>query len=352
MRERFRRLAARLLRPLTARVDRRFARLDNRVADLHSAMGAWMSRSRESESHLGRSLASLRSDTEQQADEAAALTAEVVAIRSELGSLAVDLRSTLNRIDPTLGGGASASLALLDARSADFMNRATGYLGLTSQAGIFVNEPVITSYSEGAVRVTDVNERIVEMPFIFRESARLPPGSSIIDVGSSESTVSLSLAGLGHAVTAVDPRGYAFAHPLVTEFHGRLEEYPGEDVFDAAVLLSTIEHVGIEHYGQSAGSDADFALVRTLRILVKPGGFLFLTTPYGRPEVTDFQRIYDEPRLELLLDGWQLVSCIVAAQTGPTVWEVTDAALGPVEDDVYRVVMIVAQRPVESGSHG
>ncbi len=347
-----RRMAGPLVRPVTNWLDRRLSAQDTKLDGLHAALGAWMNRSRESEEHLARTLVGLRSEVQTAAGQAAVSQDEVRAIRSEVGFLADELRALARDVRARVDPGAPAELASLDGPTADFLNRATGYRGLAAQAGIFVNEPVIVAYEEGAARVSDVNERILEVPFVFRESGRLAPGSAVLDVGSSESTVSLSLAGLGHRVTAVDPRGYAFAHPRVTEFHGRLEDYAEADAFDAAVLLSTIEHVGVEHYGQEAGDDSDIDLVAALRRLVKPGGFLFLTTPYGQARLAGFQRIYDHVRLGRLLDGWEIVRCEIAEQVSPTEWTVTDLELGPVADDVYRVAMVVARRPGEAGGTG
>ena len=72
--------------------------------------------------------------------------------------------------------------------------------------------------------VSTVHERIVEVPYAFRALSGLAPGSRVLDVGSAESTVALSLAALGYRVTALDLRPYPFEHPLLEVVAAPLEE--------------------------------------------------------------------------------------------------------------------------------
>ena len=55
-----------------------------------------------------------------------------------------------------------------------------------------------------------VNERIIEVPFVLQ---RLPKSGRILDVGCSNSALSLQLACMGYQVTAIDVRHYPFSHP-------------------------------------------------------------------------------------------------------------------------------------------
>ncbi len=72
-----------------------------------------------------------------------------------------------------------------------------------------------------------VNERIIEVPFVFNALADLPLPSQILDVGGEESTVGLSLASLGHSVDLVEPGGFPVAHPNLTVHEGPVEEVAG-----------------------------------------------------------------------------------------------------------------------------
>jgi hypothetical protein len=241
----------------------------------------------------------------------------------------------------------NSALAALDAPRAEYLNWAGGPEGYASQAGLWFNPPVPVQHAPGAVEVLLVNERIVEQPFVFGAIARAFDGehARILDVGGSESTVGLSLATLGHAVTVVDPRAHPLAHRNLTHAACRLDELP-EDVagFDAAVVLSAVEHFGLEHYDSASlldgssearkvarprddvgGTDAerlDLAAMRTLRERVRPGGLLVLTVPFAEPaSVDDFQRVYDEAGLAQLLRGWTVQTSLRAGRIDRLTWE-------------------------------
>jgi SAM-dependent methyltransferase len=345
-----RRGARKVLAPINHLLDQRLGEVNQRVDGVHGAVAAWAARTGETEELLGRNLSEMAALLDQVVADNEALralqaetTAHVRALRDELGWLTSDVRSSLAGISAEHADG-PATLDRLDEHSADFLNKATGYLGLAAQAGVFVNEPVIVHYETGAVRVTDVNERIVELPFVFRGLAAVPSGASVIDIGSSESTVSLSLASLGHRVTTVDPRGYAFNHPNLAGLADVSEADDG--AYDAAVVLSTIEHVGVAHYGLEAEPDADIELMAVLATKLRPGGTLLLTTPFGDGRDGGFQRIYDPERLRALLNPFEVVHVEIAQRHGLTEWRVEAAdyeALPVVTDDEYRVAMVVAR---------
>jgi len=342
--------AKRVLAPAINLLDQRLAEMSKRIDGLHGALGAWAARTGETEELLGRNLSEMAALLDQATADSVRLderqqqhTSEVQALRDELHWLATDVERSLARV-PARSSDAPASLDLLDEITADFLNQATGYLGLAAQAGVFVNEPIIVHYGVGDVRVTDVNERIVELPFVFRELSVLPHHGSIIDIGSSESTVSLSLASLGYDVTTVDPRGYGFAHPNIDGLGDVTEA--DQQRYDGAVVLSTIEHVGVAHYGQDADPDADIALMDELATKLKPSGVLVLTTPFGDGRDGGFQRIYEPERLTRLLGSFDVDTVEIAQRYGTTEWRVEVADFGDlpvITDDEYRVIMVVAR---------
>ena len=153
----------------------------------------------------------------------------------------------------------------------------------------------------------DVNERIVEVPFVFEKIAALETGSRILDVGCAESTVSFSLASLGYEVTGIDLHRYPLSHPSLTTVATALEDWDCEEAyFDGIVCLSAIEHFGLGAYGEAEVNDLDVLAMARISGWAKPGAVMVLTVPFGRYRVTELQRIYDMPRLSRLLDGWTI----------------------------------------------
>ncbi len=244
------------------------------------------------------------------------------------------------RVEELLARGPGA-LAGLGEEVGRFLNWAEGHEGYAAQAGLWFNPPVALDYRPGAVEARQVNERIVEQPFVFAALAGLTPPARVLDVGGSESTVGLSLATLGHDVTVVDPRGYPLVHPRLAAVAGRLDELdPSLGGFDAAVALSAIEHFGLGGYGEAAGGRLDLAAVEALRARLRPGGLLALTVPFGAPRVDEFERVYDRAGLDELLAGWEVIAARAAWQLDRSTWVAgeLDDPLGP------RGVALVAAR--------
>jgi hypothetical protein len=240
------------------------------------------------------------------------------------------------RAVPEPGG----TLAQLDAPRAAYLNWASGPDGYASQAGLWFNPPVPVHHDAGGVEVLLVNERIVEQPFVFRALAGLPGDARILDVGGSESTVGLSLATLGHRVTVVDPRPYPLRHRNLAHAGCRLDELPDPVVrFDAAVVLSAVEHFGLEHYGlEWSDARADLAALARLRELVAPGGLLVLTVPFAeQATVDDFQRVYDEAGLRELLAGWDVRTSLRVGRIDRLTWE-----LGAASRERHGVALVIA----------
>ena len=156
----------------------------------------------------------------------------------------------------------------------------------------------------------DVNERIVEIPFIFQS---LPKNKkvNILDIGCLESTVGLSLASLGHQVTGVDIRPMELSHPNFTFRQEDIcETKLRKNQFDYVILLSTVEHIGLETiYGKVKATSSDQKTFDQVWRVLKPGGKLLLTVPYSKTYwYDDFMRRYDQKTLEKRLKKFQIIS--------------------------------------------
>jgi hypothetical protein len=221
--------------------------------------------------------------------------------------------------------GLEVGLDELDAATAAFLNWAEGPDGFAAQGGLWFNPPVPVEHHEGRVDLLLVNERVVEQPYVFAAVGGEP--RRVLDVGGAESTVGLSLAALGHAVTVVDPRGLPVEHPNLTSVEARLDELPaGTQPFDVAIALSAIEHFGLEHYGTPRGDErADIQALGHIRSHLTPGGMLVLTVPLGAPGVDDFQRTYDLAGVRELLHGWEVEDLTVVRQADRLTWLPADA---------------------------
>ena len=220
-----------------------------------------------------------------------------------------------------------------------------------AQAGFWLNHPIAVEYTTDEVRWAFTNERIVENPFVLQGLSQLSMPARILDIGTLESLVPLHLASLGHKVTALDVRPYRFAHPNLTVVVASILDWPGDGApFDAVILLSTLEHIGIGVYGQPEGEvDADVRVMARVRELLRPGGLLMLTTPFGRSRVDETQRVYSGEDLARLLKGFRVTKAAVASRRDHKTWTLEPIGFEAlsrltVTDDDERVALVAAER--------
>lgn len=316
------RVARRLVRPLLSPIDGRVADINSRVeyvqATTQSSLEAYTRGASEASAYIG---VELRRINEQ-------LTTSFEDYHKLRLAQAVDM-----------------SLEKLDDSLAQLVNYANSHQGFYAQAGLWFNPPVSVALSAGSATAMQVTERIVEMPFAMAALSRLEPGARILDVGSAESTFPLSAASLGYRVTAIDPRPLAYGHPNLESHATLLEDWHGPtDPFEAAFLISTIEHVGLGAYGERSygeaehGEGADAAFLERVRALMSPEALLVLTVPYGTRDRTELERIYDEESLSKLLADWEILERRIAVRRDLIVWETREE----IEPGGRAVAMVIA----------
>ena len=152
----------------------------------------------------------------------------------------------------------------------------------------------------------DVNERIVESPFIFRNLS-LPPGASILDFGCNRSKLSIELASLGYKVSGVDLLPYKYYHDNFVFFKGNLMELGfHSSSMDCIMAISAIEHSGLGFYGDNTDEMGDKKVAKEFYRILKPGGTLIITVPFGVDYIDNFTRIYSSETLAELFCDFKL----------------------------------------------
>jgi ubiquinone/menaquinone biosynthesis C-methylase UbiE len=118
--------------------------------------------------------------------------------------------------------------------------------------------------------------------------------------------------------------------------------------FDVAVSLSTIEHIGLDWYAPINAESTDHGAMAELLRVLKPGGRLLLTVPFGRPVTTRVHRVYDSARLDALLQPFRRVETLYGARD-ENCWSITrDGKEAERMDSAQRVsavALVVAERP-------
>jgi 2-polyprenyl-3-methyl-5-hydroxy-6-metoxy-1,4-benzoquinol methylase len=264
--------------------------------------------------------------------------------------LDLTLRS-LNRLEGSVEALNAAAPLELSQRTYALLNYEKSHLGFQAQAGLWMNHPIALEYTPDEVRWVYTNERVVEIPWVLQGLSALKPPARVLDIGPLESLVSLQLASCGYKVTALDVRPYRFSHPNLNVVVAGILEWRGNGAeFDAVILLSTLEHIGLGVYGQAEGAtDADVRTMNRVRELLRKDGILILTTPFGRSRVDATQRVYSGEDMARLLKGFRTIRCALASRVDSKTWnmDITDFdALCRLQvlDDTERVALVVAER--------
>ena len=158
-----------------------------------------------------------------------------------------------------------------------------------------------------------LDERVVEIPWVL---TRLENQTGrLLDAGSSLNIdfvlKSHVLANMKTTIFTLAPEGVAYWWLGISYVFGDLREMDfRDDWFDVIVCISTIEHVGMDNsmYAGTAdtakpGDTQDFLkAIRELKRVLKSGGMLYVTFPFGQYENHGFFQQFDAHLMDMLID--------------------------------------------------
>lgn len=180
-----------------------------------------------------------------------------------------------------------------------------------------------------------LDERVVELPWLFSKLTSTP--ETLFDAGSilnhlyilrNEKLINKKISIL---TLAPEARNYYSLHSGISYVFDDLRTCPFRDeFFDTIISLSTIEHIGLDNEvftgskeDQKISGDYKEAILEFYRLL-KPGGKLYLSFPFGKKANHGWFQVFDKEMVENLLatfnpktyealffkyfpDGWHLV---------------------------------------------
>jgi SAM-dependent methyltransferase len=136
-----------------------------------------------------------------------------------------------------------------------------------------------------------LHSRCIEYPFA---ASQVYDCNKILDVGTTKSdpTWIAWLESLPIEVHAIDYDKPNFQFKNITFHESDLRDIPIDDnSFDIVLAVSVIEHIGLEDPQVFSSKlpkkeiDGDIKAVKELIRIIKPGGRLVMTLPFGKPDV-------------------------------------------------------------------
>jgi len=148
------------------------------------------------------------------------------------------------------------------------------------------------------------DERVVEYPWFF---SRLKESENVLlDAGSTLNHTDIlsakPLQGRDLYISTLFPEGRPKATVNPTYIYEDIREMGYKDgTFDAVACLSTLEHVGMDNAfiytpdpnKKENDKEGYLTAVRELKRVLKPGGTLYLTMPYGKHRDLEWFQIFD-----------------------------------------------------------
>ena len=126
----------------------------------------------------------------------------------------------------------------------------------------------------------------------------------IVDVGGGGSLLSPILVALGFDVIGYDLYPWSLKYPCYEHRVGdACHMLFKNSTVDICVSISCIEHMGDKRYGKNITATDRLFMEEVLRIL-KPGGILIISMPYGISQERSSHRVYNEDQIKQLSDGF------------------------------------------------
>jgi ubiquinone/menaquinone biosynthesis C-methylase UbiE len=152
-----------------------------------------------------------------------------------------------------------------------------------------------------------ISERLVEYPFLARNLISPGTNARILDIGSANSPLTKTISKFGNKkwhVIGIDIAATApsekFDSLSLTRMDARLLGFRDE-VFDQIICISTIEHIGIpsDYYNIRQSDElGDMRAISEIYRVLKKGGSVIATLPYGNKIKKQDHRIYSKSSLD------------------------------------------------------
>ncbi len=181
-----------------------------------------------------------------------------------------------------------------------------------------VDESLLDTLAEGRPLPSGygyrLDARLIEIPWVLSRVRKT--GDRFLDAGSAFNydfvLTAPALKDKQTTIVTLAPEGQAFWQLGVSYVFGDLRDLDFRDErFDAVACISTIEHIGMDNTMYAEGQVAqrsdpsEFLLaVKELKRVLKPGGALFISFPFGRYENHGWFQQFDSELVDTLIEAF------------------------------------------------
>lgn len=151
------------------------------------------------------------------------------------------------------------------------------------------------------------SDRYLEYPWLL-ENIKITSGR-ILDVGSTASNMLYNFLPKEVEINSIDLNTKPIESDSIKFTVGDIRKTNYEDnYFDLVSCISTLEHIGVSgRYGSDEDLEGDLKAVKEMSRIVKPGGTILITVPYGARDVLPINKLYNKERIGELFKGFSSV---------------------------------------------
>jgi len=165
-----------------------------------------------------------------------------------------------------------------------------------------------------------MDERVIEIPWALAHMAN--QSGRLLDAGSALNheyvLKSNALTDFNKTIVTLAPESVAYPNLSVSYVYGDLRDLGFRDEwFDVITCISTIEHIGMDNsmyikgfapsaidVDSSGGTNGFRQTISELKRVLKPGGILYITFPFGKHENHGFFQQFDTQLTDLLIKSF------------------------------------------------